>query len=256
MSLSRNKIKFIRSLKEKKFRNEHRVFVAEGDKLVCDLLQNFHCQLLAALPEWLASHPNIHATEMVAADISELNKATFLKTPPPVIAVFERPEHQIQQFDPTTQLCLALDGIQDPGNMGTITRVADWFGIGYMICSADSADLYSPKTVQASMGAIARVKPVYTDVANYLKQHTGVPIYGTFLNGENIYTEKLSPTGIIVMGNEGKGIRGEVEKLINKRLFIPPYPTLKDDSGNHTLESLNVATATAIVCSEFRRREE
>ena len=249
MGLSLNKIKYIRSLKEKKFRIEHQVFVAEGSKLVSDLIKNCRCQLLVALPEWISAHPGIQAEEIVVASTRELNKATLLKTPPPVIAVFYRPEHAMEQFNASDQLIMVLDGIQDPGNMGTIIRVADWFGIEHIVCSLDTADLYNPKTVQATMGAIARAKVIYTDVVDFLRQNSQFPIYGTFLDGDSIYTEKLSANGIIVMGSEGKGISTEVEKTITHRLLIPSYPL-----GATSSESLNVAAATAVICSEFRRR--
>lgn len=250
MGLSRNKIKYIQSLKDKKFRNEYRVFVAEGDKLARDLMETGTCQLIAALPEWIMAHPGIKAEEVITATPLELSKATFLKTPPPVIAVFHRPEYNISEFDAIDRLMLVLDGIQDPGNVGTIVRVADWFGIEHIICSPDTADIYSPKTVQATMGAVARVKTIYTDIVEFLQQKAHLPIYGTFLDGNNIYAEELSDTGIIVMGSEGKGIGFETEKAINKRLFIPSFP-----AGKATSESLNVAAAAAIVCSEFRRRQ-
>lgn len=251
MGLSRNTIKLIRSLKDKKFRNEHHAFVAEGDKLVSDLMVSTRCRLVAALPEWIAAHPEINAEEVIPATPGELSKATFLKTPPPVIAVFHRPQHDIKEFDANDRLVLALDGIQDPGNVGTIARIADWFGIEHIICSPDTADLYNPKTVQATMGALARVKAIYTSIPAFLQQNAHLPIYGTFLNGSNIYSTELSSTGIIVMGSEGKGINAETEKAINKRLFIPSFPV-----GKATSESLNVAAATAIVCSEFRRGRE
>ena len=143
-----------------------------------------------------------------------------------------------------------LDGVQDPGNLGTIARVADWFGIRHIICSPDTADIYNPKAVQATMGALARVKFYYTELAMVLSQYSG-PIYGTFLDGNNIYKEELSRNGIIVMGNEGKGISQRTREMINRRLLIPNYP-----EGTLTTESLNVAIATSIVCAEFRRRSQ
>lgn len=249
MALSNNKIKYIRSLKDKKFRNEHQTFVAEGEKLVSDLLKTTKCQLLAALPEWFNTHPGVEAEEMVVATPMELKKATFLKTPPAVIALFYQPEINISEINHESSLSLVLDGIQDPGNVGTIIRIADWFGIRHIFCSPDTADVYNPKTVQATMGAIARVKTIYTPILSFLKENNDLPIYGTFLDGENVYTETLSTNGLIVMGSEGMGISNEVEKVINRRLFIPNYP-----KGEATAESLNVAVATAIVCSEFRRR--
>ncbi len=249
MSLSKNKIKYIRSLNEKKFRNEHNTFVAEGTKLVFDLLRTCRCQLIAALPSILSSHPELKAEEIIAADENELKKATFLKTAPQIIGVFYRPLQEIEKIDFSNQLCLVLEGIQDPGNMGTIIRIADWFGIEHIISSYDSVDIFNPKTVQATMGAIARIKVFYTDIKDLLRQQSHSPIYGTFLEGEDIYSTSLSNNGFIVMGSEGRGISRETEKLINKKLFIPNFP-----EGRATSESLNVATATAITCAEFRRR--
>lgn len=249
MSLSKNKIKYIRSLSGKKFRNEHNTFVAEGTKLVLDLMESCRCQLIAASPSIVSFHPELKAEEIITADENELKKATFLKTAPQVIGVFYRPSYEIEKVDFNHSLCLVLDGIQDPGNMGTIVRIADWFGIEYIICSPDTADIFNPKTVQATMGAIARVKVFYTDLPDFLKAHTPLPIYGTFLEGEDIYSAALSGNGFIVMGSEGRGISCEVEKWINKKLFIPGYPGERVSS-----ESLNVAAATAITCAEFRRR--
>ncbi|MBK5196392.1 MAG: RNA methyltransferase [Proteiniphilum sp.] len=250
MGLSKNRIKYIRSLKEKKFRSEHNTFVAEGVKLVFDLLATCRCQFIAALPEILYAHPEIKAEEIVEASESELKKATFLKTAPQVIAVFYRPDNEIEIIDLNDKLSLVLDGVQDPGNVGAIIRIADWFGIEHIICSEDTADIYNPKTVQATMGAIARMKVHYTVIAAFLQNYSHLPIYGTFLEGADIYSEPLSGNGFIVMGSEGRGIGSEVMKQINRKLFIPNFPV-----GRATSESLNVAAATAIVCAEFRRRE-
>lgn len=250
MGLSNIKIKYIRSLREKKYRSEHDTFVAEGTKLVFDLLETCRCQLVAALPEILAAHPGIRAEEVVEVSESELKKATLLTTTPPIIAVFYRPEQDMEKIQLNGKLSLVLDGIQDPGNVGTIVRIADWFGIDQLICSPDTADVYNPKTVQATMGAIARVEVSYTDIGLFLRKHKHLPIYGTFLDGENIYRKKLSNQGLIVMGSEGKGIRAEAAENISRKLFIPNFPEGKNGS-----ESLNVAAATAIVCSEFRRRK-
>ncbi len=249
MGLSNNQIKYIRSLGEKKFRNQFNTFVAEGEKLVFDLMESCRCQIIAALPETLNKYPNIIAEKVIETTDAKLKKATFLKTPPPVIAVFDQPQFNIDEIDLNKHISIVLDNIQDPGNVGTIIRIADWFGIDNIICSKDSADVYNPKTVQATMGSIARVNVIYTDIISFLSNNANLPVYGTFLNGNNIYDEKLSDHGFIVMGSEGKGISSEVEKFINKRLFIPNYPINKKSS-----ESLNVAAATAIVCSELRRR--
>ena len=187
--------------------------------------------------------------EVIEASENELRKATFLKTAPDVIGIFYKPDNQLDVNLIKNNLSIVLDGIQDPGNLGTIIRIADWFGIKNIFCSEDTADAYSPKVIQATMGAIARVNVFNTVVAELLKELEDLPIYGTFLDGENIYSKQLTNKGIIVMGNEGQGIRPEIEKLVSERLFIPPFP-----SESETSESLNVAVATAITCSEFRRR--
>ena len=252
--LSKAKIKFIQSLELKKKRKEENLFVAEGPKVVGDLLPYFACQLLAATPKWLHAHPQVQAREIIEVTTEELRKASFLKTPQEVLAIFEIPSTPLPTDLPQHELCLALDDVQDPGNLGTIIRLADWFGIRHIICSKGTTDTFSPKTVQASMGAVARVAVHYTDLAEYLAtlhdNNLQVPIYGTFLEGNNIYQEELSSNGIIIMGNEGKGIGSAVAEHITHKLFIPNYP-----EGCVTSESLNVAIATAITCSEFRRRK-
>ncbi|MDD3789694.1 MAG: RNA methyltransferase [Petrimonas sp.] len=247
--LSKNKIKYIQSLKDKKHRLEHGTFVAEGKKIVSDLMESCKCQFVAGLPEILEEIEPITAEEIIAATTDELKKASFLKTAPSVIGVFYQPENTFSEKQLKDDLHLVLDGIQDPGNLGTIVRLADWFGIEHIFCSPDTADIYNPKTVQATMGAIARVKVHYTDLTDFLKKNTGVPVYGTFLEGENIYTAELPANGFIVMGNEGNGIRAEISELVTRKLFIPNYP-----AGKTTSESLNVSVATAVICSEFRRR--
>lgn len=249
MSLSKNKIKYIRSLNEKKFRDEHNTFVAEGTKLVFDLLGSCRCQLIVALPSLLLAHPELKAEEIFPADENELKKITLLKTAPQIIGIFYRSSQEIERIDPLSQLYLVLDGIQDPGNMGAIVRIADWFGIDHIICSYDTVDIFNPKTIQATMGAIARVKVLYTDITTFLQQYSHLPIYGTFLEGEDIYSATLSDHGFIVMGSEGRGIGSETEEWINKKLFIPNFPIERATS-----ESLNVAVATGITCAEFRRR--
>jgi len=249
--VSKNKIKYIRSLEMKKHRNEEGVFVAEGNKLVADLLFAFDSELIIAKPSWMATQGDIPARELLIADEEEIRKASFLKNPQDVIAVFKQPVWSLNEVYPSSQLILALDSVQDPGNLGTIIRLADWYGIEHIICSMDTADVFNPKVVQATMGALARVKVHYTDLESYLteQQQAGIPLYGTFLDGENMYTKELSPTGILIMGNEGNGIRPSIEQLVNEKLLIPNYP-----AGRETTESLNVAVAAAIMCAEFRRR--
>lgn len=249
--ISKNKIKQIRSLELKKHRNEQGLFVAEGNKLVSDLLFTFDSELIIAKPSWMATQGDIPAKELLIADEEDIRKASFLKNPQDVIAIFHQPQWSLEEADPGSQLILVLDGVQDPGNLGTIIRLADWYGIEHIICSHDTADVFNPKVVQATMGALARVKIHYTDLEDYLSKQkdTGTTLYGTFLDGENMYAKELTPAGIIIMGNEGNGIRPSIEALINEKLFIPNYPV-----GSETSESLNVAMATAIICAEFRRR--
>lgn len=247
MSLSKNKLKYIRSLKDKKYRTEHGVFVAEGNKLVGDLFPYFRCQLLVATPDFLKITKDHEIEEVVEVNDSQLAQASFLQHPQQVLAVFYQPSYDTD-INVNDQLVLALDGIQDPGNMGTIIRLADWYGIRHIFCSYDSVDVYNPKVVQATMGALARVQVHYVDLVDFLSL-TQLPVYGTLLDGKNMYEQEISENGIIVMGNEGNGIRPEIEKLITKKLYIPNYP-----EGTSTSESLNVAIATAIVCAEFRRR--
>ena len=264
--LSKAKIKDIKALGIKKFRDEQGLFVAEGDKIVSSLLPSFECEWVMASERWkggtgegtnarTGERTNARTgegtnarTDLIVVEADELRKASFLKTPQEVLAVFRKPRYAIEEANPASQLILALDGIQDPGNLGTIIRIAEWFGIEHVICSPDTADAFSPKTVQATMGALANVKVHYSNLEEYIRSNNASPVYGTFLEGENIFQCALSQKGVIVMGNEGNGIRPEIERLINKRLYIPSY-----SSDRKTTGSLNVATATAIVCAEFRR---
>ena len=248
--ISKNKIKQIKSLDQKKFRDETNLFVAEGTKLVLDLLTVFDCTILVATHRWLDENKSVKAFELIEVDENELSKISNQKSPQGVLAVFVKPERAWKAEDLKHKLTLALDDVQDPGNLGTILRIADWFGITDVFCSIHSADPFNPKTVQATMGALARIRVHMVDLAEFLKDcPPELPIYGTFMNGENIYSNSLLPYGIIVMGNEGNGISPEIEKLVTDRLLIPNYPT-----GRVTSESLNVGVATALVCSEFRRR--
>ena len=252
--LSKNKLKYLRSLSLKKFRRNDGLFIAEGRKLVFDLLESemqvqevFCTSDLIATVEGKGFHPqNIHPSEL-----TDLKKISQLKSTPDIIATVRIPEPSLSWEEIAGDLCLALDGVQDPGNLGTIIRLADWFGITNILCSEDTVDLYNPKTVQATMGAIARIRLHYGDLPEYLRRASEmkIPVYGTFLEGENIYTAPLSPNGIIVMGNEGKGISEGVEPFIQHKIHIPNFPT-----NRITSESLNVAMATSITCSEFRRR--
>jgi TrmH family RNA methyltransferase len=197
----------------------------------------------------LNEHPKEKAQEVIEVTQDELSRASLLKTPQDVLAVFGQPQYPMEPEIISNSLCLALDDVQDPGNLGTIIRVADWFGIEHIFCSQGTVDVYNPKTVQATMGALARVKLHYCNLPSLIASLNDVPVYGTFLDGKDMYKETSSTNGLIVMGNEGNGIGQEVASLINRKLYIPNYPPQRE-----TTESLNVAMATGIICAEFRRR--
>lgn len=239
--ISKNQIKYIKQLEQKKYRMREGAFVAEGPKVVGDLIAcGFRPRMLFATDTW-----NNDDAQLITDD--ELRRVSFLQHPQQVIGVFELPHPSTTEKMIPCGLSLALDGVQDPGNLGTIIRIADWFGISTIYCSEDTADAWSPKVVQATMGSIARVNIVYCKLEELLSKTT-LPVYGTLLDGQDIYQQELSTDGIIVMGNEGKGISPEVRKLVGKKLLIPAF--------REGAESLNVAIATAITCSEFRRRSQ
>ena len=248
--ISKARIKQIRGLERKKNRSEEGLFVAEGPKLVGELLVSMQPSYVAATEKWMQA--NRHRLADAVTDTitdEELQRASLLRNPQDVIALFPIPHSDIRLTDVAeSELVLALDGVQDPGNLGTIVRLADWFGIRHIFCSPDSADIYNPKATQATMGALARIGIHYTDLPAALKDTTA-SVYGTFLDGDNIYRQSLTENGVIVMGNEGKGISKAVAEHVCHRLFIPPYP-----ADSPTVESLNVAIATAIVCAAFRRK--
>lgn len=246
--LSNARLKLIHSLEQKKFRQQYGLFIAEGDKITLDLLSLLPCRFILATEDWLDAHPKIKASEIVSADKATLHKASTQKSSQNVLGLFEIPHFQLTPEVLKRKISLVLDNIQDPGNLGTIIRIADWFGIEHIICSIGTVDAYNAKTVQATMGAIGRVKIHYVALEPFLDK-IDLPIFGTFLEGETIYTCELPEEGLIVMGNEGNGISDIVKSMVTKKLYIPDYPFGKNGS-----ESLNVSVATAIVCSEFRRR--
>ena len=326
--ISKNKQKLLRQLEQKKHRAATGLFVAEGPKVVGDLLAIGPAETLIATEEWAAQHPNAEAREWIIVNEDELRRVSFLQHPQQVMGIFPLPkrhgkgcrianpvEHSYgrianpsellgtdcgrianpsELLEPelletdcgritnpselrhvkdlkggrianppelrnqpelcairhiSSELCIALDGVQDPGNVGTIIRIADWFGIRHVYCSPDTADAYSPKVVQATMGSIARVEVIYTDLCQLIaKLPEGTPVYGTLLDGDDLYSTPLTSHGLLVMGNEGKGISANIASLLTHRLLIPPYPP-----GRATADSLNVAIATAICCAEFRR---
>lgn len=241
--MTKAEIQFVRSLADKRVRDAEHLFVAEGDKLISEILSS---SLRVRNIYALEGHFDGRSERVTA---KEMERISQLKTASTSLAVVEQPRHKAPAKAPADRLTLALDGVQNPGNLGTIIRLADWFGVEDIFCSEDTADCFNPKVVQATMGAILRVRVHYTNLAKWLGEQRGAKIYGTFLEGENIYSAQLDKSGIIVMGNEGQGISTEVAATVSHKLLIPPYPA--DRSGS---ESLNVAVATAVICSEFRRR--
>lgn len=226
--ISKAKIKYIKSLEQKKYRSAEGLFVAEGPKVIGELSK-------------ICSPVEVYEGE-------DATKASFLQHPQGMLALF--PTCIFENIRPESELKLMLDGVQDPGNLGTIIRIADWFGIDHIYCSRETADVFNPKVVQATMGSLARVKVEYTNLCALLdSMPKDYPIYGTLLDGNNIYNEKLNNRGIIVMGNEGNGISEAIRQRVNHRLLIPSYP-----EDRPTAESLNVAIATAIVVAEFRKK--
>jgi len=260
MQLSKNRIKYLHSLSQKKFRDQNNEFLAEGERIVSEIaLAGGTINSVVAESAWLKQNRAI--VEQWNAQIEEtdhigIKQISTHKTPQGVVAVVNIPTYQISKEELnqilTSDIALYFDNIQDPGNMGTLLRIANWFGIDYVFVSADCVDLYNSKTIQASMGAICRVKTHQlnlNEIVNQLAPPNLVPVYGTFLEGSNIYTEKLSTNGIVVLGNEANGISEQNKHLITKKITIPSFGNLKKN-----IESLNVATAGAIVCSEFRRQ--
>jgi TrmH family RNA methyltransferase len=238
--VSKNQIKLINSLQQKKYRKLHNLFIAEGKKVIQELIDaNFSLEHLFVTKTDLFDKK--HAATLISD--SELKKISALTSANDCLAVFK-----IKEYSHSTNsgLELALDNIKDPGNMGTIIRLCDWFGISKIICTEETVDMYNPKVVQATMGSLARVQVEYTNLAAYLKA-TDLEIFGTFMEGENIYKKEVPPNGILVMGNEANGISTEIEKLITQKISIPRFGNLQQT------ESLNVATATAIFLSEFKR---
>lgn len=241
--ITKAEIQSIKALADKRGRVEQGAFIAEGEKLISEIaLSHLKVRkIYATSPLWSSA-------EVIS--IKEMERISQLKSSNNSLAVVECPKYDLSLAEPSKNLVLALDRVQNPGNLGTIIRLADWFGITDIVCSEDCADCFNPKVVQATMGAIIRVRVHYTNLSVWLEKvkSRGVDIYGTFLDGQNIYSCKKGSCGVIVMGNEGQGISKECEKSVSHRLYIPPYPT--DRCGS---ESLNVAIATAITCSEFRR---
>ena len=239
--VSKNQIKLITSLHQKKQRIATKLFIAEGVKVIQELLQsNFVLQHLYTIENIFTA---IQPAQKTFVTEQDLKKITALSTASSSLAVFKIPsENEIE----TSGLIVALDDIRDPGNLGTIIRLCDWFGISQIVCSKETADLYNPKVVQATMGSISRVNVNYIDLNEYISK-SKLPVFGTFMDGKNVYNEKLPKEGILVLGNEANGISKDLEKIISSRIAIPRFGTVQKT------ESLNVAAATAIFLSEFIR---
>ena len=239
--VSKNQIKRITGLHQKKFRNEQQLFIAEGFKVIQELFHS-HYEIL----EFYSTDATLQLNKEVRPEIiseSNLKKISCLITPNTCLAVFKISQSKPIKYEGLT---LVLDDIRDPGNLGTIIRLCDWFGIEQLICSEETADVYNPKVIQATMGSIGRVNVVYTSLESFLKK-TDQPIYGAFMDGEVVYEAELPPNAVLIMGNEANGVSATVEALIQKKISIPRFGNLQKT------ESLNVATATAILLSEFRR---
>ena len=241
--VSKSQIKLITGLAQKKNRTKHGLFIVEGIKGIQEIL-NSNFELDSLFTTQQIFYAPVAKTHQITE--AELKKISGLTTPQIAVAVFRIPEQKQPEF---SGFSLALDGIRDPGNLGTIIRLCDWFGIETLLCSPDTVDCYNPKVVQATMGSITRVNIVYNLLDEIIQTAGNRPVLGAFMEGENVYTSKLPGEGILVMGNEANGISAEVEKLVTKKISIPPF------GNSSSTESLNVATATAILLSEFRRQQ-
>lgn len=240
--VSKNQIKLITSLQQKKYRQIHQLFIAEGVKVIQELLNaNFE---LDHLYETTTVFENLIPEKKTLISESDLKKISCLSTPNNCLALFQIPN---KKRSVENGLIVVLDDIRDPGNLGTIIRLCDWFGIEQLVCSEQTVDVYNPKVVQATMGSISRVSLSYLDLEKYLAK-SKLPIFGTFMDGKNVYHEDLPKEGVLVLGNEANGISDKLEKLVTTKLAIPRFGNLQQT------ESLNVATATAIFLSEFRRK--
>ncbi|WP_293895729.1 RNA methyltransferase [Flavobacterium sp.] len=239
--VSKNQIKLITSLQHKKYRAEHSLFIAEGVKVIQELLaSNF---VLEHLFETELVFEHVSITQKTAITELDMKRISALSSPSSCLAIFKIPTET--KID-TNGLIVALDAIRDPGNLGTIIRLCDWFGVTQLLCSQETVDVYNPKVIQATMGSITRVKVNYVDLNEYILQ-SPLPVFGTFMHGENLYKETLPKEAILILGNEANGISAVLEKSIRNRITIPRFGDIQK------AESLNVATATAILLSEFRR---
>ncbi|MCP4978538.1 MAG: RNA methyltransferase [Maribacter sp.] len=243
----KSQIKFIKSLQQKKYRNQYGMFIAEGVKTVQELLNSRiepH-KIFSTIPDLPLAEGRLVET----ISETDLKKISSLKNPNKVLGIFKIPQpYKVDQDD----WILALDDVRDPGNLGTVIRLCDWFGIQHLVCSKNTVDCFNPKVLQATMGSITRVNIVYTDLVEFLTK-TGLPVYGTFMDGDGIYSTELPKKGILVMGNESNGISNKIENLVDSRVSIPQPAFRTGRYSSQATESLNVATATAIFLNEIRR---
>ena len=250
MDVTNSLIKFIASLSQKKNREANHCFVAEGTKCVSDTWEHFNCRTLIATKHWYEQFGHSgHLDKIVFANRQQMQRMSQFSTAAEVIAVYDIPEYEISTAEIESNINIVLDNIQDPGNLGTIIRLADWFGIKNIFCTTNTVDVYNHKVVQATMGAISHFNVHYCDIESLLKRFNYLPVYGTFLNGENIYNTSIENRGFVIFGNEGNGISDKLAALVDHRLHIPAYAMSEEAP-----ESLNVGIASAIVISEFRRR--
>lgn len=250
--LSQSRRKLFASLHQAKHRRAAGLFAVEGAKAFGELAGVFSCEAVVATADWIernsATAP--HTYNIYKASRADMERISSLSSAPDIIGIFRIPSTTLPDIESLrNRLIVALDCVQDPGNLGTIIRTCDWYGIDTILCSPDTVDIFNPKVIQSTMGSIGRVNVFYVDLPEILAQF-GNEIYGTFLDGDNIYSAPLSDHGIIVMGNEGNGISERTARMINRRLYLPPFPT-----GAPHVESLNVSIATAITVAEFRRRQ-
>lgn len=248
--LTNNMRKAYASLTTAKGRRQLGLFMAQGEKCVSDTINYFNTEAILATEDWMKDNYRVIGdNNAILCKNDDLRRISSLTCPPEVIAIYHIPIYERPNVG--GNLIIALDRIQDPGNLGTIIRVCDWMGVNTILASKDTVDVWSPKVVQSTMGAISRVGVYYCDLQPTLSTLSrDIRIYGTFLDGNNIYTADLSPSGIIIMGNEGNGISESLKHLVTDKITIPPYP-----ANCHTSESLNVAMATGITLAEFRRRQ-
>ena len=250
MELTNSTIKFIASLGLKKNREANGCFVAEGTKCVRDTWDHFNCRMIVATRNWYDQFGHSgHLDKIAFASRQQMQRMSQFSTAAEVIAVYDIPKLTISPDEVRNSLNIVLDNVQDPGNLGTIIRLADWFGIKNIFCTRDTVDVYNHKVVQATMGAISHVKVHYCDIEELIARYPGLPVYGTFLDGDNIYRQEVENRGFVIFGNEGKGISPQLAQLVSRRLLIPAFA-----ASGEAPESLNVGVAAAITISEFRRR--